>query len=165
MQASHNKEFHDMACKHAPELYYDWKITCLFYVAIHYLKALAHKRKKDIGDHHHDINRNIKRGKHNPTMPISDTAYDNYMRLFHYSQSARYDGFENVDVFNKMKKADYAHALKCFENFEKFIISSGIKIKSTPATAASKAVVPTIPATSTLPTPQLSPGGTSGTEN
>lgn len=128
-QAKHNEDFHECLCTQFQNLYYDWKITCLFYIGIHYLKALSIKRKKNIGVHHVEINRNIKSGKHNPTMPISDTAYSNYMQLFHYSQDARYDGFEDIETFNELKKLDYEHAYKCFSDFKKFIISSGVKIK------------------------------------
>ncbi len=46
MHANHNDVFHTSICKNFPDTYYDWKLTCLFYVAIHYLKALAKKRKK-----------------------------------------------------------------------------------------------------------------------
>jgi hypothetical protein len=117
-----------MICKSHPNTYYDWKIVCLFYVAIHYLKALAKHRNKKIGDHHLHINNNIRNGPHNPTMPLQSTAYKNYMNLFHYSQTARYDGINDLVTFNSLMKSDYMHALMCFEDFKKYIISSGVKL-------------------------------------
>ncbi len=128
IHANHNDAFHVAICQTFPDTYYDWKLTCLFYVAIHYLKALALKRKKSIGQTHYEINNNIRSGKHRPAMPIADTAFNNYMNLFHYSQSARYDGVEDINIFTALKKGDYEHALKCFGDFKKFIISNDVKL-------------------------------------
>lgn len=47
-QATHNEEFHSCLCENFTEKFYDWRITSLFYTAIHYLKALALKRVIDI---------------------------------------------------------------------------------------------------------------------
>ena len=128
IHANHNHAFHNMICVHHPNFYFDWKLVSLFYVAIHYLKSLALHRKKNIGEFHFEINQNIKRGTHHPTMPISDTAFKNYMTLFHYSQSARYEGVEDISLFNKLKEKDYEHAIKCFEDFKKFITSNGVSL-------------------------------------
>lgn len=99
-QAIHNENFHQTLCNLPTDAdYTDWKITCLFYIAFHYLKALSVHRGKNIGNFHVEINRNIRSGKHMPAMPISDTAYQNYMSLFHYSQVARYDGYTDILVF------------------------------------------------------------------
>ena len=56
VHAHHNKNFHDAICRLQPDVYYDWKITSLFYVAIHYLKSLAQHRNKSIGNFHFEIN-------------------------------------------------------------------------------------------------------------
>lgn len=133
VHANHNHAFYETICTHHPETYYDWKITVLFYAALHYLKALAKHRKKEIGDTHIVINRNIKYGDHNPSMPISGRAYENYMYLFHYSQTARYDGISNLAVFAELRKRDHEHALKCFKEFKSFILSSGVVIWDNPA--------------------------------
>jgi hypothetical protein len=142
IHANHNHLFYDGICTQYPDTYFDWKITILFYVAFHYLKALAKHRKKEIGQHHVEINRNIRSGSHYPTMPISDRAYDNYMNLFHYSQTARYEGMPDIATFNVMREADHGHALKCFKEFKAFIVSSGVILEkisipvSGPANAA-----------------------------
>jgi hypothetical protein len=128
IHANHNHRFYESICKDYPDHYFDWKNIALFYVAIHLLKALALHRKKDLGVHHFEINDNIRSGPHKPTMPISKTAYDNYMNLFHYSQSARYEGFKSPELFQAARKNDHEHACKCFRDFRKFIISSGVRL-------------------------------------
>lgn len=128
-QANHNEQFHQTLCNLPTNDYTDWKITCLFYIAIHYLKALAKHRNKNIGKFHFEINKNIKSGKHNPAMPISDTAWQNYMNLFHYSQDARYEGYDDPKVFKAINERNYSHALKCLSDFKKYIYSSGVPIR------------------------------------
>lgn len=122
-QANHNNSFHDLICENQPDKYFDWKITCLFYSAIHLLKALANHRGKAIGDTHFDINKNI---RNDGKMPLARTAYRNYMALYNYSQSARYDGFGDFNIFNELKKKDYQHALKCFNDFKSYVLSAGV---------------------------------------
>lgn len=126
--ANHNDEFHSVICMQYPDQYHDWKIVCLFYISIHHLKSLAKLRKKEIGKYHHEINKNIKPGHHNPAMPISNTARRNYMRLFHYSQEARYKAIKDIEEFKDSMKEDYEHAIQCYTDFKKFIISSGVRV-------------------------------------
>lgn len=124
--ANHNLGFHMKICGHYPDEYYDWKIICLFYVAIHYLKSLSLHRQKEIGERHSEINLNIR--KHS-NMPLSNTARNNYIQLFNFSQIARYEGIDEIEEFNQMQKIDYGSALKCFRDFEKYIVSNGVKIE------------------------------------
>ena len=49
-QANHNQKFHDCINSEFPGHFCDWKITVLFYIAIHYLKALADKKNFDINN-------------------------------------------------------------------------------------------------------------------
>ena len=128
--AVHNEKFHKNLVDLSPNDYSDWKVVCLFYISVHYLKALSKHRGKDIGESHKEINYNIgnisRNGK--PTMPISATAYSNYMNLFRYSQSARYDGYLNFEVFKAINDGNYTHSLKCFSDFKAFVKTSGIPI-------------------------------------
>lgn len=127
IHAQHNETFHDHLCEQFPASYFDWKLTAIFYAACHYLKALAVKRNKIIGEFHVQINNNIRSGPHNPTMPLPKGAYKNYMDLFHYSQTARYDGvIPDLKTFEELRKADYQHALQCFTNFKKYMVDQGV---------------------------------------
>lgn len=55
-QATHNEEFHSCLCENFTEKFYDWRITSLFYTAIHYLKALALKKVLTLGKHTMKLN-------------------------------------------------------------------------------------------------------------
>jgi hypothetical protein len=63
-QAAHNQHFHDVISSNFPNQFTDWKITVLFYITIHSLKALAAQRKIDIGTTHFDIELSV-----NPDRP------------------------------------------------------------------------------------------------
>ncbi len=93
-----------------PNKYFDWKITLVFYCAIHLLKELAHKNNKIIGDTHFDILNNINphpRTGFKPTLPVSKTQFDFYNDTFQYSRVARYTGITDYKVFEAQRKADY----------------------------------------------------------
>lgn len=87
-QANHNKDFHSCIQDNFYERFYDWKITVLFYIALHYLKALYLKRNMNIGDTHFDIEQNVNPDRPNPTMTITKGAWREYKNLFNYSRTA-----------------------------------------------------------------------------
>lgn len=126
-QARHNKEFHDCIDKEFPSRFCDWKITVLFYTALHYLKALAEKRTIDIGETHYDIEHNVNPDRNGRKMMISKGAWKNYKALFRYSQTARYEGITDFDTYNKIKEIDYKQSLIHLENFKKYIEGQGLK--------------------------------------
>lgn len=128
-QAIHNEDFHECVCTNFSDKFFDWKITILFYVAIHYLKALAAKKSIDIGETHMDIERNCNPDRANAAMRISANAWREYKNLFRYSQTSRYEGITDIETFEKLKEIDYSYCLKHLEFFKKYIKGQGIPIK------------------------------------
>jgi len=130
-QASHNEDFHKCICENFSDKFYDWKITTLFYIAIHYLKALATKKGIDIGQTHHEIEHNVNPDKHNAKMRIRKGAWREYKSLLNYSRTSRYDGItSDFETFELLMENDYQFALKNLANFKKYIESQGIDIKN-----------------------------------
>lgn len=131
-QANHNLALHDSLCSNFPDQYYDWKITLLFYTALHYLKALASMKGIEIGNTHFDIDRNCNPEGYNRgitvKMPIKRNIWDEYKNLFIYSQSARYSGIDDKAIFEQLKKADHAYCIKHLEKFKKYIKGSGVPL-------------------------------------
>lgn len=127
-QANHNKNFHDCIETQFAGQFYDWKITVLFYVAIHYLKALATHRHIDIGETHFDIEHNVNPDRYNAKMRITKGAWREYKNLFNYSRTARYEGIIDIATFEKLKQVDHTFCLTHLENFRKYIQSQGISI-------------------------------------
>ncbi len=127
-KAAHNRNFHDTIDTHFNDQFYDWKITVLFYVAIHYLKALAESRKIDIGDTHHEIEQSVNPDRSTAKMRITKNAWREYKNLFNYSRTARYEGITDISTFEQLMKLDHAFCLIHLENFKKYIERQGIKI-------------------------------------
>ncbi len=81
-QAAHNQDFHDCIQKNFTTKFFDWKITILFYTAIHLLKALAAKRGINIGETHQDIEKNVNPDRPNAKMMITKNAWREYKSLY-----------------------------------------------------------------------------------
>ncbi len=126
-QAIHNQEFHTCICDSFEEQFFDWKITVLFYVAIHCLKALAESKGIDIGSTHFDIEKNVNPEKYKPSMSISKNAWYEYRNLYNYSRTARYDGITDPDTFELLRKQDHLHCLRHLEKFKMYIENQGLK--------------------------------------
>lgn len=128
-QAEHNEDFHNSICSYSSNRFYDWKITCVFYIAIHYLKALASKNNVNIGTSHFDIEKSVSPQKNATIMPLSKNAWNNYRFLYRYSRTARYSGFTDENTFEQLKQNDYNHCLQCLAGFKGYIKGQGVPIK------------------------------------
>lgn len=129
-QAHHNEDFHRCICKNFSDKFCDWKITSLFYIAIHYLKALALQRGIDMGQTHYEIEQNVNPKKDNASMRIKKGAWLEYKSLLNYSRTSRYDGIvSDFETFETLMKNDYKMALKNLDNFKKYVSSQGLNLK------------------------------------
>lgn len=127
-QATHNQNFHDCIDTQFQGQFYDWKITAIFYIAIHCLKALAASRNIDIGETHFDIEHSVNPDRSNAKMRITRTAWREYKNIFNYSRTARYEGITDIETFEQLKKIDHSFCLKHLENFKKYIQGQGISV-------------------------------------
>lgn len=127
-QAKHNWDFHDCVETNFSGKFYDWKITVLFYIAIHYLKALASKRGIDIGETHFDIEHNVNPDRTGRKMQITKNAWREYKNLFNYSRTARYEGITDIATFEQLKQIDHSYCLKHLDNFRRYIEGQGVTL-------------------------------------
>lgn len=122
LQVKHNKEFYESICSQYPQQYFDWKITLLFYKAIHLLKALAVKENRGMGTTHNEIDKQINpKFCDNPL--IANRAYSTYHNLYQYSRTARYDGIVDFDFFDELKKHDWIKAVEEYKSFAGYMES------------------------------------------
>lgn len=127
-QALHNQTFHDCIENQFNDQFYDWKITVLFYIALHYLQALAATRGIHIGDTHYTVEQNVNPDRPNAKMRIAKGAWREYKNLFHYSRTARYEGITDIATFEKLKQMDHAYCLQHLESFKKYMQGQGLGI-------------------------------------
>ncbi|MGI9192774.1 MAG: hypothetical protein ACR2IL_11700 [Chitinophagaceae bacterium] len=127
-QIKHNENFHQDLCIKFEDQYFDWKITCLFYVAHHLIKLLSQYWQVEIGNRHSDNLRNLNPKNPNRTMKVKTSIFIAYDTLFEYSWSARYDGFTDFDTFQIVKKGDYNDALMRCAHIKQYVKSQGVKL-------------------------------------
>ncbi len=122
-KAKHNEAFHYDLCDNFQDKYFDWKITSLFYTAIHWIKVLAHKEGKDVGITHREVNNNINPANRNAVLKISKGAYHSYFNLYKHSKTARYDGIDTDHLtFEKLKELDWKECQSHFEKLKHYLI-------------------------------------------
>lgn len=128
LQAQHNEAFHDNIVANFNDQFFDWRITVLFYVAIHYLQALAAMRGIHIGDTHYDIELSVNPDRNNNKMAISKAAWREYKNLFNYPRTAHYEGITDFATFERLKETDYNFCLRHLDKFKKYIQGQGLPI-------------------------------------
>jgi hypothetical protein len=127
-KAEHNQKFHDCIEAEFDGHFYDWKITVLFYVAIHYLKALAILRGIEIGETHIEIEKSVNPDRNTAKMRLTRNAWREYRNLFNYSRTARYEGISDFATFEQLKKLDHAYCVQHLDNFKKYMGSQGLAV-------------------------------------
>ncbi|GGH03654.1 hypothetical protein [Mucilaginibacter phyllosphaerae] len=128
-QAIHNKNFLECIKSNYPSKFYDWKITVIFYIAIHLLKALGKKRNTLIGESHYDIFNNFDPGRTaKPVTTIPPEIWTTYKRLYKYSKSSRYDGIANQSIRDLALKADYDEVVKLKAEYCQYMDSQHLRL-------------------------------------
>jgi len=127
-QGKHNESLLSHLKVNFPDKYNDWKITIIFYCAIHYLKAYAALNKKNIGVTHNEIFINTDSLNKNASFPIQRGAYLLYKDIYQYSRTARYNGMIDSKTFEILMKADLDECEKNFVKFKKFLVSKRVPI-------------------------------------
>lgn len=124
-QARHNLRLHEELCSRFPEDFYDWKITLLFYSALHWVRALAANRKIDIGKSHHDMERSCNPRLHG-VMPISRKAWEEYSDLRNRCYNARYLGIVDEDEFMRDHAKEHCLSIPGMSYIRKYMEGKGI---------------------------------------
>lgn len=128
-QAKHNEEFLGVIDTHSPANYFDWKITVVFYSALHHIRALEKHSKKNIGGTHKSILKNINPDEPGAIMPVDSACFGCYDDLFNLAHTSRYSGIVDIKVFLPLMQFNFGLAKKHLIEIKKYCNSKGIKIK------------------------------------
>ncbi len=121
-QAVHNYRFFWEVHSKLPGAFYDWKITVLFYTALHLLRALMRKRGIEVSDSHQGLSAVINPNRSDPVSPVKKHCYDSYKILYNASLEVRYSGFLNPDkqsIYLKRRFSTCEEALKSIDVYMK----------------------------------------------
>lgn len=126
-QAKHNEEFFSLLKEKLPHSFYDWKLTVVFYAALHYVKAFSIYRGIDIGDTHFDMMNSIfpKDGSE-PKLKLPKEVRSYYKTMYRYSRACRYDGFLTIENFNRICEANLNYSLSALDKMKAYFKSQGL---------------------------------------
>lgn len=114
-KAKHNEKFLSLVEANSPDNYFDWKITIVFYIAIHYIDAYFASHNDSI--HSHEQRRHkLENGGNSVSMAF----IDNYDNLYNICRNSRYNGFRDEAAFTQFQKTKFIEAkryLKFIKNY------------------------------------------------
>lgn len=104
-----------------PQDYFDWKISAVFYAALHLVDAYA--AFADIRPFNNHEQRFYHLDSSNPDaeLPLSAAAFKLYRRLYRYSINARYDEIGSIEAYEKARKNDHKDAVERFKEFRRYL--------------------------------------------
>ncbi len=126
-QSKHNSDLHGAICDKFPEHYNDWKITVLFYTALHCIKAYFKSKNIDIGDTHVQIEKSINPLIQHAPHKVNQGCWANYKSLYRYSHTARYDGISDMLTFQESLKEDHKNCKEHLIAVKKYVTDHGLK--------------------------------------
>jgi len=116
-KAEYNERFLAEVEKWHPNTFFDWKITVVFYIAVHYIDAYLASHKIYCNDHQ-QRRYEIEEGLYN----VTQLCLDNYNNLYRVSRHARYNGFTDIIEFNKYQNEKYKEAKSNLKKIKDFVI-------------------------------------------
>jgi len=116
LQALHNEKFLEEFERLMPDDYFDWKITVVFYIAVHYIDAYFSSHGTPTGSH--EIRKDLMK---NHLYPPPQKVCDNYENLYRLARTARYNGFNDVKEFRKHQKEKLKEAKRNLKAVRDFI--------------------------------------------
>lgn len=127
-QAYHNYKFYCEVHSKLPAYFADWKITILFYTAIHLLRAYLASNGIEPDKSHNALKRAIQPGiTSDISKPVKRHCYNAYLVLYNASLDVRYTGYldeakRSVYLNNRLKKCE-----KALESIDAFMLSKNFK--------------------------------------
>jgi hypothetical protein len=128
-QGKHNESLLNDLKTSFPTKYNDWKITIVFYTALHYLKAFAKIKGKEIGTTHDEMIKNIDASRHDCVLQVTKPVFETYKRLYRYSRDSRYDGINySEEIYEADRLKDLAICEGEIVKFKNYLRTNGLQI-------------------------------------
>lgn len=127
-KAKNNERFLFFIEKNALDDFHDWKITIIFYAAIHYIKALLKFKRKPSVFNHREMDNMINPSNSSALYPFPQNEYECYSELYTDSRNARYTPVYSTDFQILLLKVICDNSKRNLNKIKNFIISEGLKI-------------------------------------
>lgn len=127
-QAQHNHKFLIyLDSNELSEIYCDWKITILFYTALHLMRAFCVFKSVSIPENHREFHDKINpKGKKN-VLALPNEIFDCYFELYNQSRRTRYASGYNIDLKNmiELNKWQYQQQKKYINKILEYLRTTG----------------------------------------
>ncbi|HRP02924.1 MAG TPA: hypothetical protein PLE30_09795 [Candidatus Kapabacteria bacterium] len=124
VKSFHNIEFD----KNTSSDYFDWKVTTIFYTALHYMKHYTEQQNVVLRNHSH-IFENINPNNSDGVIPLQPKAFTAYKLLYDLSIKSRYEGINNKNLFLKTNSNNYKKSLEFLNTIKQELINQGLEIE------------------------------------
>lgn len=121
-QAIKNEQFLESIEEGHPHDFHDWKVTIIFYIAVHYLTSYANTQGVNLAKHSDTFEKLYGQDGEQPELAIHQEARADYSKLFKLSRTTRYDGYIDVKGRAKLDKLRLRDAKQMLERFKSHII-------------------------------------------
>lgn len=110
--------------------YFDWRITILFYAALHLLKAwFVFKGIKRETNSHNELFAGLDSSNATSKARLPEKEYSQYYCLYQLSRTARYQSCYQSDNQKALLKYSLIQARSYYNEISKFLQSQGMDIK------------------------------------
>ena len=115
-KAQQNERFLELIKKHSNNEFSEWKITVVFYIALHLVKALCKKKSIYTGNSHSRLETAL-----NESSLIPDDFADNYHALYENSRTARYSVYYKNDFQRILTVAKFKQSEQILKEIKSFV--------------------------------------------
>jgi hypothetical protein len=128
-QSAHNESLLDNLERLFPMEYNDWKVTLVFYAALHLIRAYAIQSNVTVGVSHKELQVAMKnQGASVPNLDVDSGCTNNYASLYSASRQARYDGFSNPVIFEASNRRSLAFCKIKLQRIKDHLRDKGLPI-------------------------------------
>ena len=123
-QCKVNHEFLSELTKKFPDIYFDWKITVIFYCATHIIRGLALSEGKSLGNRNKDVFQYLE------STDAGDKIKDAFKILYRNSRDVRYGGFTTRDNFERLCKIKFEESKQKYSMLRSWLEGKGVKVEA-----------------------------------
>lgn len=125
-KALNNERFLQFIESNIKDDFIDWKITVIFYAALHYLKAFLKFKKVPNVNSHKEIDNAINPGLEGAKYPIPKNEFETYRDLYQISRSVRYSGIYKSDLQVLLLSQSCEKSKQNLEVLKAFFVAEGL---------------------------------------
>ena len=127
-QVLENEAFLRALDTHIPDRFFDWRITVMFYIALHCLRALSVHKRVTWGASHQSMFVAIDPDDSRAVMPVPRDVYAAYQQLYRNSRMVRYQGFSDYSTYLARSRSMYGRCIGLLAIVKNYVVAEGCNL-------------------------------------